>query len=603
MTDAFQELLRRADKRWTELHAEPWIRVSTGLMGMAAGARETLGALRHHIAQAGVDATISEVGTTGMCYAEPLVDVQVPDGPRVLYANVGPDRVPEIVRRHVQGGEPAVELALASVDCDVPGIPRREELPMMRNQVRVALRNAGEIDPTDILQYIARGGYAGLDKAVSSMSREDVVNEVKESGLRGRGGAAFSTGMKWSFLSGNASPVKYILCNCEEGDPGAFNDKTILETDPFTLVEGCTIAGYATNASNGVVFIRHGHEEPIERTRQAIDAAYANGLLGKNILGTDFSFDMEVSLVGESYVAGEETALMEAVEGKRSMPRFRPPFPAAYGVWGMPSNINNIKTLSYAPEIIRQGAAWFKGIGTEKSSGTAIACMSGDIKYGGLVEVPFGLTIRQIIEEMGGGDPNGKPLKFLQTGGPLGGVLPAEQFDMVLDFDAMVQAGAMFGSGGLIVCNEERSVVDLTRVLLAFDQMEACGKCFPCRLGTSHLLEVLERICAGEGRSGDLELMERIGANMRGGSLCGHGQLGYNPVASAVRFFGEEFAAQMQGNGPIPIGKFVGPRSPRRGAQFEGDTPTATVKHDFVSRLEVMPKTPILEPKTPVPER
>ncbi|MEX2599039.1 MAG: NADH-ubiquinone oxidoreductase-F iron-sulfur binding region domain-containing protein [Dehalococcoidia bacterium] len=592
MSEAFQDLQRRAEDRWAELNAKPWVRLGTGLMGMASGAGDILEALRRDPAVAAAGVTISEVGTTGMCYAEPLLDVQVPGGPRVLYGNVEPEHVPEIMERHVKNGQPPVELGLATVDCDVQGLPRLEDLPMMRYQVRVALRNAGEIDPGDILQYIARGGYAGLDKAVSSMPREDVVNEVKEAGLRGRGGAAFSTGTKWGFLAGNQSPVKYILCNCEEGDPGAFNDKTILESDPFTLIEGCTIAGYATGASNGIVFIRHGHDEPIDRTRAAIQAAYDHGLLGQNILGSDFSFDMEVSLVGESYVAGEETALMEAIEGKRSMPRFRPPFPAAFGVWGRPSNINNIKTLSYVPEVVRQGAEWFKSIGTEKSAGTAIACMSGDIKYSGLVEVPFGVTIRQIVEEMGGGDPEGKALKFLQTGGPLGGMLPADQFDMVLDFDGMVAAGAMFGSGGLIVCNEDRSAVDLTRVLLAFDQMESCGKCFPCRLGTSHLLEMLERLCAGKSRPGDMEMMARVGTNMRVGSLCGHGQLGYNPVASAVRFFGEEFEAQMTGNGPIPIAKFVGPRSTRRGAQFVGDTPTATVKIDFVSRLEPAPRTP-----------
>ena len=586
MTEVFDRLYEQAIDQWAELHARPWVRVSTGLMGSAAGARDTLGALRHDIGLSGVQATISEVGTTGMCYAEPLVDVFVPGGPRVLYANVGPDRVPEIVTKHVQGGEPVEELALATVDIDVVGIPRREELPMMRNQIRIALRNAGEIDPASIHQYMAKGGFAGLNKALDSMDPKDVVQEVKDSGLRGRGGAAFSTGMKWSFLSGNPSEVKYILCNCEEGDPGAFNDKTILETDPFTLIEGCIIAGFATGASNGVVFIRHGHDAPIERTRAAIRSCYANGILGKRVMGTDFSFEMDVTLVGESYVAGEETALMEAIEGKRSMPRFRPPFPAAYGVWGKPSNINNIKTLSYVPEIIRRGAAWFQTIGTEKSSGTAIACLSGDIKYAGLVEVPFGLTIRQIVEDMGGGDPDGQPLKFLQTGGPLGGVLPATQFDMVLDFDAMVAAGAMFGSGGLIVCNETRSVVDLTRTLVAFDQMESCGKCFPCRLGTSHLLELLDRICDGASRPGDLDLMAKVGANLRAGSLCGHGQLGYNPVDSALKHFADEFQAQMEGEGPIPIARFVGPSVTRRGAQSDGGTPTAMVKGDFVVKLE-----------------
>ena len=582
MTESFEALRQRAETRWSELHARPWVRIGTGLMGEAAGALPVLAALRAELERQGIDAVVSEVGTTGLCYAEPLVDVQVPDGPRVLYANVTPEQVAGIVESHVKGGAPVAELALASVDADVAGMVRREELPMMRRQVRIALRNAGEIEPGNVDQYIARGGFAGLDKALSSMEPADVIEEIKSAGLRGRGGAAFPTGVKWGFLAGNPSPVKYILCNCEEGDPGAFNDKTILETDPLSLVEGCIIAGYATGASNGVVFIRHGHDAPIDRARAAIEACYADGLLGENIMGSGFSFEMEVSLVGESYVAGEETALMEAVEGKRSMPRFRPPFPAAYGVWGKPSNINNIKTISYAPEIIRSGAEWFAAVGTEKSKGTAIACLSGHIKYSGLVEVPFGLTMRQVVEEMGGGEPEGKGIKFLQTGGPLGGLLPGDQLDMELDFDGMAAAGAMFGSGGLIVCNDETSAVDLTRVLVAFDQMEACGKCFPCRLGTSHLLDLLERACAGASLPGDLELMERVGQNMRAGSLCGHGQLGFNPVSSALKAYGEEFAAQMAGDGPLPIERFVAPLHTRRGAQAQGDTPTTAVKADFV---------------------
>ena len=588
MSDAFARLEERAAARWADLNAKPWIRVGTGLMGEAAGALETLDALRREVGRLGLDATTTEVGTTGLCYAEPLVDVQTPGGPRVLYANVTPQHAAAIVERHVRDGRPVEELALASVDADVPGVPRREELPMMRLQRRVALRNAGEIEPGDIDQYVARGGFAGLDKALA-MEPGAVLEEVKQSGLRGRGGAAFPTGVKWGFLAGNPSPVKYILCNCEEGDPGAFNDKTVLESDPLTLIEGCVIAGYATGASNGVVFIRHGHDAPIDRTRKAIDACYADGLLGVDILGSGFSFDVEVSLVGESYVAGEETALMEAVEGKRSMPRFRPPFPAAYGVWGKPSNINNIKTIAYVPEIIRNGAEWFAAIGTERSKGTAIACLSGHVRYSGLVEVPFGLTMRQVVEELGGGDPDGKPIKFLQTGGPLGGLLAGEQLDMALDFDEMAKAGAMFGSGGLIVCNDETSAVDLTRVLVAFDQMESCGKCFPCRLGMSHLLEILERACAGASRPGDLELMERVGGNMRSGSLCGHGQLGYNPVSSALSAFGAEFEAQMRGERPLPIGPFVGPKHALRGAQLEGETPTAAVKGDFVYAAEPVP--------------
>jgi NADH:ubiquinone oxidoreductase subunit F (NADH-binding)/(2Fe-2S) ferredoxin len=588
MTEAFKQLQQRAQTQWDALHQRPWVRITTGILAGAAGAEEVVAAFRQELARTGVDATVSEVGTTGLCYAEPIVDIITPGGPRVLYGNVTPDLVPDLIARHVKDGQPIADRALATVDSDLPGVPRREELPMMRKQLRIALRNAGEIDPIELNQYIARGGYEGLDKALSEMTSAEVLQEVKDSGLRGRGGAAFPTGVKWGFLAGNPSPIKYILCNCEEGDPGAFNDKGILESDPFTLIEGLTMAGYATGASNGIVFIRHGHSEPIDRTQAAIKACYEAGLLGKNIMGTDFSFEVEVSLVGESYVAGEETALMEAVEGKRSMPRFRPPFPAAYGVWGKPSNINNVKTLSYAPEIIRRGADWFKSTGTEKSPGTAIACLSGHAKYRGLAEIPFGLTMREVVEEIGGGDRDGGAIKLLQTGGPLGGLLPADQLDMVLDFDGMVKAGAMFGSGGLIVVNETACAVDLVRNLVAFDQLESCGKCFPCRLGTSHLLEVLERIATFASRPGDLELLHRIGASMKAGSLCGHGQLGFNPINSALTAFAEEFRQHME-EGYCATGRcgqpFVGRNTARRWAHLAGVSPTATVKADFVNKL------------------
>ena len=417
---------------------------------------------------------------------------------------------------------------------------------MMKGQVRIALRNAGHIDPTDIYEYIASGGYSGLDKALSGMSPQEVQEEVATSGLRGRGGAAFPTATKWRFLMGSPGPVKYILCNCEEGDPGAFNDKGILESDPHTLIEGTILAGYATGSSHGIVFIRHGHDVPIDRTREAIRQAYEKGLLGKNILGTDFSFDAEVSLVGESYVSGEETALMESVEGKRAMPRYRPPFPAAYGVWGKPSNINNIKTLAYVPEIVARGGEWFAGIGTERSKGTAILCLSGAIERPGMIEVPMGMTIREAVEGLGGGVPGGGPVKLLQTGGPLGGVLSGEKMDIPLDFDAMARAGAILGSGGIIVGDESVCAVDLARLLVAFCQFESCGKCFPCRLGTTHLLQILDRVCRFEAGPRDMELMQELGNNMAAGSLCGHGQLGFNPIKSSIDYFPDEFAAVME---------------------------------------------------------
>ena len=558
---SFDDILAEAQRRWQSLTAGavPWIRIGTGLAGEAAGGFEVVAAVTDALQRQGIAATVSEVGTLGMCFAEPLLDVQMPGGPRIFYRNVTPELAQRIVSEHIAGGRPLPEHAigyLGDAGAAPDGIANLNEHPMRALEHRIALRNAGHIDPADLYQYIANGGYAALNKALTAMTREDALNEVRASGLRGRGGAAFPAGVKWGFLAGNPDPNKYILCNCEEGDPGAFNDRGILESDPATVVEGITIAGYACNANRGYIFIRHGHNQPIDRTRAAISQAYELGLLGQNILGSGFSFDLEVALTGDSYVSGEETALMEAIEGKRSMPRFRPPFPAQVGVFGKPSNINNVKTLAYVPEIIARGGAWFAGIGTPPdrdrgingSSGTAILCLSGNITYTGLVEVPLGMTLRQVLFDMAGGVPNGKRMKLLQTGGPLGGVLSASDanLDLALDFDVFRTAGAILGSGGIIVADEDTCVVDLTRNLIAFCQYESCGKCFPCRMGMSHLLEVLERISRLEGTDEDLALMRNIGENMQAGSLCGHGQLGFNPVSSALRYFGDEFETHIR---------------------------------------------------------
>jgi NADH-quinone oxidoreductase subunit F len=455
----------------------------------------------------------------------------------------------------------------------------------MKLQERIVLRNAGHIAPDDVYQYISTGGYAGLNRTILDMQPADVIKEVTDSGLRGRGGAAFLTGLKWSFMVRAPGPPKYILCNCEEGDPGAYNDKGILESDPYTLLEGMTIAGYATGASNGIVFVRHGHDGPIRRVEQAIQQAYEVGLLGKSVLGSEFSFDIEVALTGESYVAGEETALMEAIEGKRSMPRYRPPFPAASGLWGKPSTINNVKTLAYVPEIISRGSEWFSSVGVNKSTGTAVVCLSGDITYPGMYEVPLGLSLAQVIDDIGGGVPGGKKLKLLQTGGPLGGVLGADGLGIHLDFEEMAQAGAILGSGGIIVAGEDACAVDLTRLLVAFCQYESCGKCFPCRLGMTNLLEVVERIAGFQGRPGDLELMERVGRTMQAGSLCGHGQLGFNPIMSALKHFNEEFRVHLEEK-RCPTGRCNEPSlTPRSTRPFAEDFQPGAVPLEVVSKV------------------
>jgi NADH:ubiquinone oxidoreductase subunit F (NADH-binding) len=473
--------------------------------------------------------------------------------------------VSEIISTHVAGGTQITAKALGYLaqegsTAPVPdGIPDLNKHPMKSWENRIVLRNAGNIDPLDIYQYIANGGYQALHKSLTELNREETLNEVKASGLRGRGGAAFPTATKWSFLAGNPASEKFVLCNCEEGDPGAFNDKNILESDPHTLVEGVIIAGYATGATKGYIFIRHGHNGPIDRCRAAVDQARELGFLGENIMGTDFSYEIEIALTGDSYVAGEESALMEAIEGKRAMPRFRPPFPAQVGLFGKPTNINNVKTLAYVPEIVSKGGEWFAGIGHDTSTGTVILCLSGNLKYTGMIEVPLGMNLKDVIYEAAGGMKEGKTLKFLQTGGPLGGVLGADNIDVLLDFEVLRAAGAIVGSGGLIAADDSTCIVDLTRSLIAFCQYESCGKCFPCRMGMSHLLEVLERLCRLEGTTDDLALMQKIGVNMQAGSLCGHGQLGFNPVSSALRYFGPEFDTHILEH-TCPTGTCLEPR-------------------------------------------
>ena len=557
MPTPFEELKARASKRWNELTRgeKAWIRVGGGTSGQAAGSDSVFDSFKSTVESEGANANVSMVGAMGLMYMEPQVDILTPDGVRVFYGNVQPSEAAEIVDQHVKNGIPLIDRAFAYSGGDgstTGSLPELDSLPTFSFQKRIATRNFGEIDPHDLLQYISRGGYEAFNRALTEMTPEQIVDEIKASGLRGRGGAAFPAGVKWGFLAPSTAPTKYVLCNCEEGDPGAFNDKGIIENDPHTLIEGLIINGYATRSTHGYVFIRTGHNLPIEAARKAIQDAYDVGLLGKNILGSDFSFEMEVSLTGDSYVAGEETALMEAIEGKRATPRFKPPFPAAAGLWQKPTNINNVKTLAYVPEIVRNGSEWFKNIGTETTSGTAIVCLSGHITYPGMYEIPMGMTIRDVLEKIGGGVSEGERIKVLQAGGPLNGLLGEDAFDTMIDFDAMSAAGASIGSGGIIVGNETTNVVDLLRNLIAFNQFESCGKCFPCRLGNTHMLEILDRMCQNKAKSADLALLERVGLSMKAGSLCGHGQLGFNPIASALKYFGDEIEACLAGELPKP---------------------------------------------------
>ena len=579
----FEELKNQADEKWNQLNDSPTpvIRVGTAMCGHASGAFRVIQALKTLLAEKKIDAIIEEVGCIGLCYAEPLIDIKKQGKSRLFFNNVSVNNIEEIVEEYLVNNKikNASTLGYLGKEGSVFNEPDLNTLPGIALQERIALRNAGHTAPGDIFQYIANGGYSGLNKALSTMEPSDVIEEVKNSGLRGRGGAAFPTGIKWSFLVGSPGPTKYILCNCEEGDPGAFNDKGILESDPHTLLEGLLIAGYATGASNGIVFIRHGHDGPINRTEEAIKQAKELGILGKDIFGSGFDFDIEVSLTGESYVAGEETALMEAVEGKRSMPRYRPPFPAAFGVWGKPSNINNVKSLSYAPEIISKGADWFSSIGVNKSTGTAIVCLSGDVNQPGLYEVPMGLTLQQVINDLGGGMKKDQTLKLLQTGGPLGGVLGPDSTDIHIDFDEMRAAGAIFGSGGIIIGSNKVCAVDLTRILVAFCQFESCGKCFPCRLGMEHLLEIVERISNFESQPGDMDLMKSVGGTMESGSLCGHGQLGFGPIRSAITHFEEDFRLHIE-EAICPTGSCNNPKIVPKNTRPYAQDFVAGVKND-----------------------
>jgi NADH-quinone oxidoreductase subunit F len=546
MAEGYAALKQKADAAWqaVESPSRPQVFVGYGIHGQAAGAPDVLDALKRLTQAKGSACDFHIAGGLGPDYAEVLVSVIKPGQPRVFFKNVTPQNAPRIVD-YVTGGQTPQDMVFGALGkLDGTGLPNVFERPEFKLQNRVATANCGIIDPTNIWHYIARGGYGALNKALTQMKADDVLAQIEKSNLRGRGGAAFPAGTKWRFLAtSNVSP-KYLLCNGEEGDSGAFNDKHLLESDPHRVLEGIILGGYACKASGGkgFVFIRIGWDLPIARIQHAIEECHKAGLLGKNILGSGFDFDIELAFTGESYVAGEETALMEAIEGKRAMPRYKPPFPAAAGLWQKPTNINNVKTYSYAPDIVMKGGDWFASIGTAKSKGTALVCLSGHIARPGLYEVPFGLTLRQVIEQVGGGVPNGKKLKFLQTGGPLGGFLPASALDMQIDFDGMVAAGAMFGSGGIIVGDETVSVVELTATLAEFNAEESCGKCFPCRTGTRQVADVLERMAHGKGSKKELASALVIGDTMKS-SLCAHGQLADNPIKSGYRYFKAEFDA------------------------------------------------------------
>jgi NADH-quinone oxidoreductase subunit F len=530
------------------------IYVGTGTCGIAAGARETLQAIGQEIVRRKLAAQVVSVGCIGMCAKEPLVDIQLNGGSHVLYANIQPDMVGRLIEEHVVNRRPVREWIICRMtDGDPPAdepqpiqnLPQFRDLPFTSKQMRIALGNCGLIDPEKIEDYIAREGYRALGRALSAWSPEEVIRQIKESGLRGRGGGGFSTGTKWELCRKSPGETKYVICNADEGDPGAFMDRSILESDPHAVLEGMAIGGYAMGSREGIIYCREEYPLAIDRLETAIAQARDLGLLGENILGTKFSFDISLKGGAGAFVCGEETALIASMEGRRGEPRPRPPFPAVSGLWGKPSNINNVKSYAMSPRILLRGPAWFKSIGSPKSPGTAIFALTGKVNNTGLIEVPMGIPLGDIIFDIGGGIPGGRPFKAVQTGGPLGGCLPASSLNTPVDFDSLQEAGAVMGSGGMIVVDDDTCMVELAKYFLTFATAESCGKCVPCRIGGQRLLEILGRITEGEGTRKDLETIRELSAHMMSSSLCGLGQRTSGPVMSVLRFFEKEMLAHI----------------------------------------------------------
>jgi NADH-quinone oxidoreductase subunit F len=499
---------------------------------------EIRSALEYEVNQAGLsNIEVDFTGCHGFCQQGPIVVVE-PEG--IFYTHVKVEDATEIVHSHLKDGKPVERLFY----CDpVTGeaIPTYQEINFYKKQTRLILRNCGRINPERIEDYIATGGYEALKKVLSQMTPEEVISEIKQSGLRGRGGAGFPTGVKWEFCRNSPGEQKYMICNADEGDPGAFMDRSTMEGDPHTVIEGLIIAAYAIGASEGYIYCRAEYPLAIKRLHIAIKQAEEKGFLGKSILGSQSNFIVHIKEGAGAFVCGEETALMASIEGRRGMPRSRPPFPAQSGLWGKPTNINNVKTLASIPVIISKGADWYASIGTEKSKGTAVFALTGKIANAGLVEIPMGITLRELIFEIGGGILGGKRFKAVQTGGPSGGCLPASLLDSPIDYESLASAGSIMGSGGMVVTDEDTCMVDMARFFLSFTQLESCGKCIPCRWGTKQMLDILEDIANGRGRPGDIELLQELAEAVKDGSLCGLGQTAPNPVLTSIRYFRDEY--------------------------------------------------------------
>ena len=523
--------------------AEPTYRadvlICSGTECVSSGSLQVIEALRAELERVGLaqEIRVVESGCRGFCAQGPVMMIY-PDG--IFYCQVHVEDVPVIVEETLLKGRVVERLVYTEPESHL-NVPFYEDIPFYEKQQRVTLRNCGIIDPESLDEYIARGGYEALGKALTTMMPEKVIEEVKASGLRGRGGAGFLTGLKWEFTAKAPGEIKYVVCNADEGDPGAFMDRSILEGDPHAVLEGMAICGYAVGAYEGYIYCRAEYPLAIKRLNLAIERAEEYGLLGDDILGTGFSFHLKIKEGAGAFVCGEETALIASIEGRRGEPRPRPPFPAVHGLWGRPTNNNNVKSYANVPQIILKGADWFSKIGTPRSPGTAIFALTGKVRHTGLVEVPMGITLREIIYDVGGGVLEGKKFKAVQTGGPLGGCLPESGLDLKVDFDSLRQAGAVMGSGGMIVVDDETCMVEFSKYFLTFATAESCGKCVPCRVGGRRMLELLTKITDGEGTLDDITQIEAIATGMENGSLCALGQLTPGPIRSSLRYFRDEF--------------------------------------------------------------
>ena len=541
----FEEISNKAKSEWEALQKGNYILVGTATCGRAAGALDVVDAFGKELKRRGLEVPIIQVGCMELCYAEPLVTISKPDSLRVVYNNVTPEIVPRLVAGYVAGDDPCLELALGTLEGGDEEAVYIPELPRYERELRLILRRCGYIDPENMNDYIANGGYSGLEKALK-MSPDEIIVGLKKSGLRGRGGAGFPTHRKWEQCRKAKGTPKYVICNADEGDPGAFMDRVVLESDPHQVIEGMTIAGYAVGAEQGYVYVRAEYPLAIERVRIALKQAAEFGFLGDSILGSGFAFHIEIAAGAGAFVSGEATALVAAMEGRRSEPRIRPPRLAEAGLWNKPTLLNNVKTFAYVPSIVERGAEWFASNGTEGSKGTAVFALAGKVVNSGLAEVPMGITLRQLVYDIGGGIVKDRQFKAVQIGGPSGGCLPEALLDIPIDYDSLREAGSMMGSGGIIIMDEDNCIVDAARFFLDFSARESCGKCTMCRLGTLQMLHILEDITAGRGKMEDIDLVLALAEDVKAGSLCGLGKTAPNPVLTTLRYFRDEYEAHIQ---------------------------------------------------------